>query len=850
MLGWDPKAAPETGDRLPPRPRPAAGLHRRPRRRRPRRHARGHGRARRRPEQDQPAAARRPGHRPLGAGGPVRHRRPRSRPNAELEFERNRERYAFLRWGQQAFHNFRVVPPDTGICHQVNLEYLASRRHARQDGVAYPDTLVGTDSHTTMINGLGVVGWGVGGIEAEAAMLGQPLSMLIPQVVGFKLTGKLREGATATDLVLTVTQMLRKKGVVGKFVEFYGPGIAALSLADRATIANMAPEYGATIGFFPVDAETLAYLRFTGRARGPDRAGRGVLQGAGPLPHRRTPRSPSSRDTLELDLGDRRAQPRRPQAPAGPGAAQDVEARSESSARDGRHGSPGRRRGAAGKAAAAPPGPAEHVAAAATVTQGRSATGSATARWSSPPSPPAPTPPTPRCCWRAGLLAKKAVERGLGTQALGEDLARPRLQGRDRVPARRRACSRTWRRWASTWSATAAPPASATRGRCPSRRRRGQREGPGRRRGALRQPQLRGPHQPPGADELPRLAAAGRRLRAGRRHGHRPRQGALGTTATASPSTSRTSGPPTRRCATPSRSASSPSSSRASTPHALEGDEDWQELAGPRRADLRLGRQVDLRPNARRSSTTCPRSPPPLTDIHGARVLAVLGDSVTTDHISPAGNIAKNEPRGAYLMEHGVQPADFNSYGARRGNHEVMVRGTFANIRIKNLLLRGVEGGFTLHLPERRADEHLRRGHEVRRGEGPRSSSSPAPSTAPAPRATGRPRAPSSSASAPSSPRASSASTAPTWSAWASCRCSSTRARTRRRSASPARRPSTSAASPTTSRRGKKLEVKATGDDGTKKTFTVTCRIDTPNEVDYYQHGGILQFVLRQLAKA
>ena len=353
--------------------------------------------------------------------------------NAELEFARNRERYAFLRWGQIGVRNFRVVPPDTGIVHQVNLEYLARVVFAAPsaggaDPVAYPDTLVGTDSHTTMVNGLGVLGWGVGGIEAEAAMLGQPVSMLIPQVVGFKLTGELREGSTATDLVLTVTQMLRKRGVVGKFVEFFGPGLAALPLADRATIANMAPEYGATCGIFPVDAETLRYLRFTGSPRRADRARRGVLQGAGPLPRREDARGRRTRDSLELDLGTVEpsvAGPKRPQdrvTCATP--RRSFEARRSPSllARS--------RRAIAPTAA-----PKDAAATSVDARLGRHRGDHQLHEHVEPVG----------ACSPPGLLAKKAVESGLDVEAVGEDVARARLAGRHRVPTAARASTRTSR---------------------------------------------------------------------------------------------------------------------------------------------------------------------------------------------------------------------------------------------------------------------------------------------------------------------------------------------------------------------------------------------------------------------
>ena len=437
--------------------------------------------------------------------------------NAEIEFARNKERYAFLRWGQTAFRNFAVVPPDTGIVHQVNLEYLArvvfSARIARPGRAqAYPDTLVGTDSHTTMVNGLGVLGWGVGGIEAEAAMLGQPLSMLIPQVVGFRLHGKLREGSTATDLVLTVTEMLRKKGVVGKFVEFFGAGLATLPLADRATIANMAPEYGATCGIFPVDDETLRYLRFTGRSRRPVELVEAYCTEQGLFHGPDTPEAEYT-DVLELDLGTVEPSVAGPEAPAGP--RQPVAARSRSRTRC--QASPSRR-------------PRRRRRRRRRQTRRPTWTPTSATRRASEPNTRRQARlgrdrrdhqlhqhVEPVGDGGGGPAGQEGGREGPQDQALGEDLAGARVEGRHRVPRRGRADAVPRAAEASTRSATAAPPASATRARCRSRS-----PTPSTTNdlvvgvGAVGQPQLRGPHQPRCARQLPDVAAAGRGLRARR----------------------------------------------------------------------------------------------------------------------------------------------------------------------------------------------------------------------------------------------------------------------------------------------------------------------------------------------
>ena len=649
------------------------------------------------------------------------------RINAEKEFERNKERYAFLRWGQGAFEGFKAVPPDTGIVHQVNLEYLSrvvfTSDETAHDGPvqAYPDTLVGTDSHTTMINGLGVLGWGVGGIEAEAAMLGQAMSMLIPRVVGFKLHGELHEGATATDLVLTVTQMLREHGVVSKFVEFFGPGVPNLPLADRATIGNMSPEFGSTCAIFPIDAETLRYLEFSGRPKERIELVEAYAREQG-LWHDEDSEEPTYSETLELDLGDvvpSLAGPKRPQDRVSlteskasfrmaldgflPDEDDDDEAVEESfpaSDPPAFHDHPhARQESGAGTGGAQV---ADRVEAVSQVTL---ADGTETELDHGHVVIAAITSCTntsnPSVMIGAGLLAKSAVERGLevkpwvktslapGSKVVMEYYERA---GPDPVPRGARLPPRGLR--LHDLHRELRP---AARGDL----RRGQRRGPRGRLRAQRQPQLRGPHQPRREDELPRLAAAVRGLRAGGDDGHRParraaghRQGRRGRLPEGHLAErrggrqdrgARRAGrhvheAPTR---TSSRATSAGTRSTCRRATASRGTEDSTYVRRPPFFD-------DLSPE-----------PEAIEDIEGARVLAVLGDSVTTDHISPAGAIKKDSPAAKYLNEHGVENKDFNSYGARRGNHEVMMRGTFANIRLRNTIAgEELVGGLTKKLPD------------------------------------------------------------------------------------------------------------------------------------------------------
>jgi aconitate hydratase len=621
------------------------------------------------------------------------------RKNVELEYQRNRERYLFLRWGQQAFANTKVVPPGTGICHQVNLEYLA-RVVWLENGVACPDSLVGTDSHTTMINGLGVFGWGVGGIEAEAVMLGQPMAMLIPEVVGFELVGRLPAGATATDLVLTVTQMLRKRGVVDKFVEFTGPGVGALSLPDRATIANMAPEYGATMGFFPVDDETLAYLRFTGRAD--DHVALVERYCKDNLLWRDDRAKLRFSDTLSLDLST--VEP----SLAGPARPQDRVplATSKRAWRKAVGGILGDKSGCetsaidawaddGGRGQAAPGALAETVPV--TTDRGTFAIGHGTVVIAAITS--CTNTSNPSVLLAAGLLAKNAVARGLvsrpwvktslapGSQVVTDYLAEAGVMGALESLGFHLAgygCTTCIGNSGPVHDAIAAAIKDKNLVVCSvlsGNRNFEGRVNPVVRANYLASPPLVVAYALAGTMNIDLEAEP------------------LGTGSDGKPVFLRDVWPAPAEVAEAMRVAIKREQFRTRYAHVLDGDDSWRNLAVP------AGDTFAWDPKS-----TYIRKPPffddlgptprPLADITGARVLAILGDSVTTDHISPAGNIAKGSPAGKYLEAHGVAAADYNQYGARRGNHEVMVRGTFANIRLKNLMLAGVEGGFTKHFPD------------------------------------------------------------------------------------------------------------------------------------------------------
>ena len=595
--------------------------------------------------------------------------------NVDIEMARNNERYRFLRWGQQAFDRFRVVPPGTGICHQVNLEYLGkSVWYETRDGktYAYPDTLVGTDSHTTMINGLGVLGWGVGGIEAEAAMLGQPVSMLIPDVVGFKLTGKLREGITATDLVLTVTQMLRKHGVVGKFVEFYGDGLAQLPLADRATIANMSPEYGATCGFFPVDDVTLEYMRLTGRSDDEIALtqayckAQGLWRYAGDEP-RFTSGMALDLATVETSL----AGPKRPQdrvivaqVPAAFQAALDLELNKKPLTDK-----------IQGGDNITPEDGAVVIAAITSCTNTSN----------------------PGVLMTAGLLAKNAVEKGLTRKpwvktslAPGSKVVTDYLNAAGLTPYLDTLGFNLVGYGCTTCIGNSGPldadveaaikDNDLTVGAVLS----GNRNFEGRIHPLVKTNWLASP---------PLVVAY---ALAGNLYCNLETD-PLGYDQQGNPVWLKDIWPDNTMIAAAVENVKT-AMFRKEYAAVFEGDEQWQALP------------VENTPAYQwQPDSTYIRHPPyfegmpvepaPVKDVKQARILAILGDSVTTDHISPAGNIKADSPAGRYLQAHGVAPADFNSYGSRRGNHEVMVRGTFANIRIRNEMVPGTEGGFTRHIP-------------------------------------------------------------------------------------------------------------------------------------------------------
>ena len=589
--------------------------------------------------------------------------------------KRNIERYAFLRWGQKGFQNFKVVPPDTGICHQVNLEYLARVVFKKQENgawLAFPDSLVGTDSHTTMVNGLGVFGWGVGGIEAEAAMLGQPLSMLIPAVVGFKLHGRLPEGATATDLVLTVTEILRKKGVVGKFVEFYGTGLSSLTLPDRATIANMAPEYGATMGFFPVDAETLAYLRFTSRSEDQVRLVEAYTKEQGLFRTDQTP-DPIFSDRLELDLAKvvpTMAGPKRPQDSVPLTQAKTSFEKS--------------------LAGAAP----KHVQVKNNGDNFDLADGSVVIAAITSCT----NTSNPSLMLGAGLLAKKAVERGLSSKpwvktsfAPGSKVVTDYIEKAGLWPYLEKLRFHLVGYGCTTCIGNSGPlpepigKAIKDNNLVAVSVLSGNRNFEGRINALCRANYLASPPL------VVAYALAGRM-------DIDIVNDSLGNDKSGKPVYLRDIWPTPQEVETTMRDSVTTEMFRKEYADVFTGDEHWRALPIPE-GDLYAWDEKSTYIKNPPYFEGMPKKPGSLSDLHGLRALAVLGDSVTTDHISPAGSIPHDTPAGKYLIAHGVQPKDFNSYGARRGNHEVMMRGTFANIRLKNMLAPGTEGGWTIHQP-------------------------------------------------------------------------------------------------------------------------------------------------------
>jgi aconitate hydratase len=750
------------------------------------------------------------------------------RINGQLEYLRNKERYQFLKWGQSAFRNFKVVPPGTGICHQVNLEHLGRVAMKSADGkTLYPDTLVGTDSHTTMINGLGILGWGVGGIEAEAAMLGQAVSMLIPQVVGVRLTGALPEGSTATDLVLTVTEMLRKKGVVGKFVEYFGDGLPQLTLADRATIANMAPEYGATCGIFPVDAETLRYLRFTGRPESHVKLVEAYFKEQG-LFH--APGAPEARYTEVLHLDLASIVP----SLAGPTRPQDRVKLTESKASF---------HTALAKLLAQSPKPSAPEAMAVATLDGKEVElrhGSVVIAAITSCT----NTSNPSVLVAAGLVAKKAAEKGLtrkpwvktslapGSKVVTEYLAKAGL-----TPYLEKLGFQTVGYGCTTCIGNSGP---------------------------LDEPISR-------AIEAGSLVAAavlsGNRNFEGRVHAEVRANylaspplvvayalaGTIDFDPFSEPLGIGSDGTPVfLRDVWPTR-AEVQSAIDACIDRAMfekvygavfDGDEEWRKLAvpgGDRYAWDTKSTYVKHPPYFEGMT----RNPAAVTDIHDARVLLKLGDSITTDHISPAGSIKKSGPAGQYLLEHGVEVKDFNSYGSRRGNDEVMVRGTFANVRLRNLLAPGTEGGVTRHFP----------------GGEPMSVYDAAVSYA----REGVPLVVLAGKEYGSGSSRDWAAKGPKLLGVRAVIAESYERIHRSNLVGMGILPLEYAAGETAATLGltgeetftmtaladaiveRKVVVKAKRPDGTVREFGVTVRVDTPQEREYYRHGGILQYVLRQL---
>ncbi|MBI4368097.1 MAG: aconitate hydratase AcnA [Candidatus Omnitrophica bacterium] len=753
------------------------------------------------------------------------------RENSEIEFKRNQERYQFLKWGQQAFQNFRVVPPSTGIVHQVNLEYLAQvvMKKAETSPLLYPDTLVGTDSHTTMINGLGVLGWGVGGIEAEAAMLGQPISMLIPEVIGFKLFGQLKEGVTATDLVLTITELLRKKGVVGKFVEFYGNGLDSLSLPDRATVANMCPEYGATVGFFPVDEKTLDYLRLTGRDEETIARVEAYTKAQGLFRSAESP-NPVFSDTVELDLDS--VEP----CLAGPKRPQDRVLLKESKTAF--------RKELAHLSLSVPlpkvPGSIESDMEPGTFGSG---TGVSHGSVVIAAITSCTNTSNPAVMVGAGLLAKKAIERGLEVKPwVKTSLAPGSKVVMDYLKATRLLESLEQLKFhlvgfGCTTCIGNSGPLPREVGEAIKQNDlvavavlSGNRNFEGRinplvRANYLASPPLVVAYAIAGTMDIDLL--------------HEP----LGQDRSGRDVFLRDIWPAQKEISQAVESVTA-KMFRTQYAHVFEGDQVWKAIQVPK------GRTFDWQ-----SKSTYVKNPPffekmplkpePLKDITGARVLALLGDSVTTDHISPAGSIAENSPAGEYLTAHGVLPKDFNSYGARRGNYEVMVRGTFANVRLRNLLVPGVEGGWTRHFPDAEKTTIFDAAVKYQKENVPQviiagkeyGSGSSRDWAAKGPALLGVKAVMAESFERIHRTNLIGMGILPVQFE------AGENAQTLGLTGEEFFEVSGIQGHLSV---GKKLSVTAKASDGEKK-FSVRCRIDTPAELSYYQHGGILQYVLRQL---
>ena len=800
--------------------------------------------------------------------------------NSLLEFQRNRERYAFLKWGQNAFRNFSAVPPGMGICHQVNLEYLARVVFTTEvdgESLAYPDTLVGTDSHTTMINGLGVLGWGVGGIEAEAAMLGQAVSMLVPQVVGYRLTGKLREGATATDLVLTVTQALRKLGVVGKFVEFYGPGIAELPLADRATISNMAPEYGATCGIFPVDAETLRYLRLTGRSEEQIALVEAYYKAQGLFHTAGAPEAEYSQ-TLELDLATVQpsvAGPKRPQdrvllKDAASSFAQQLPNLLAPTAKP---------LGTRTAEAWTPAAIADTALAVGREDNEGPATSSETAKTSS--AGPLHLTTTvkerfdvdpdkyldhgsvviaaitsctntsnPSVMIAAGLLAKKAVEKGLTVPpwvktslAPGSRVVTDYYEKSGLLPYLEKLRFNVVGYGCTTCIGNSGPlPSDVSKtidehGLVAVSVLSGNRNFEGRVNVDVRANYLMSPPL------VVAYALAGK-------IGHNFDADPLGKDQNGQPVFLKDIWPTQQEVAAAIEKGLSSESFRKEYATVSLGDANWQGLSFP------TGDVYQWEPDStyiRRAPyfDGITKTPAPVKDILGARVLAVLGDSVTTDHISPAGNIKASGPAGKYLTDHGVKQTDFNSYGSRRGNHEAMVRGTFANVRLRNKLAPGTEGGVTRLLPEGEqmsifdaSVKYAERGVPLVILAGKEyGSGSSRDWAAKGPNLLGV-----RAVIAESFERIHRSNLVGMGILPLQFEDGQNVEYLGLSGEEVYEFPGLVELLKSKFANGRTLTVNATADGGSAKRFQARVRIDTPQEIEYYEHGGILQYVLRQLA--
>ncbi len=749
------------------------------------------------------------------------------RQNVEIEYQRNRERYAFLRWGQRAFDDFRVVPPGTGIVHQVNLEYLAPVV-ANRDKMLFPDTVLGTDSHTTMINGLGVVGWGVGGIEAEAAMLGQATVMLIPQVIGFRLHGTLPAGATATDAVLTVTEMLRKKGVVGKFVEFFGAGLASLTVADRATIANMAPEYGATIGFFPVDDETLTFLRLTARDAERVAMVEAYYKEQGLFRTASTP-DPEFTDVLELDLGTVEPSMAGPKRPQDRVPLRTSKAAWHTALGDYLKGRP---------ADATKTVPVEMAGQKGALAHGSVVIAAITSCTNTS---------NPAVMLGAGLLAKKAVARGLRVKpwvktslapgskvvtrylddaGVTDDLA---TLGFNLVGYGCTTCIGNSGPLPDVVGAAIESGDLVVAAVLSGNRNFEGRVNPLTRANYLASPPLVVTYALTGTMDFD------------------PDTDPVGTDPQGKPVFLREVWPTPEELKAAMAKVTA-ERFREEYAHVFEGDEHWKSMPVPQ-GDRYAWEADSTYVKSPPFFEGLTRTPAALSDVRGARILALLGDSITTDHISPAGSIKADSPAGRYLQSLGVGPKDFNSYGARRGNHEVMMRGTFANIRLKNLLVPGVEGGVTVHMPsgERMAiyDAAMRYQQE----------GMPLVVIAGKEYGTGSSR---------------------DWAAKGTLLLgvkaviAESYERIHRSNlvgmgVMPLEfLPGESASSLGLTGAetidvdgladgltpGKRLTVRAHAPDGTTKTFQAVARVDTPDDVEYYRHGGLLPYVLRGLLGA